>query len=370
MEKYVLYGAGKLGRQNYDFLKRHKLEKYIEAFCDKNYREIRDYDGVPVKPYNDFDNSTSFIISIGNGIHEVEEMLKADGRKYYYNFSSWIFDCMEEADRDSLYLEYTNAGERWKRPNVVRIEGAQRARRELMKFSAMNIAKEEVVKVGTEYGGWTIPKDFYAGEEDCILCAGAGEDISFDCEMAERNLGKVIILDPTPRAVEHFKSLKSAVNEGRTFYVNRTNIPYSVGKQAIGRIKYLPIGLIGGKDRKEKFYFPQNEEHVSCSAMNLQDSQEYFEAECYTYKSLLKKLNVPRFKLIKIDIEGMEYEVINSIIKSKVLPDVLCVDFDETNIALDLEAEARIRNTIELLMNNGMKPIWVEGDSATFVSED
>ncbi|MBQ2883881.1 MAG: hypothetical protein IJE43_08945 [Alphaproteobacteria bacterium] len=36
-----------------------------------------------------------------------------------------------------------------------------------------------------------------------------------------------------------------------------------------------------------------------------------------------------KFKLKKLDIEGMEYEVINSIIESGNLPDVLCVDFDE-----------------------------------------
>ncbi|MBQ2885473.1 MAG: FkbM family methyltransferase [Alphaproteobacteria bacterium] len=105
--------------------------------------------------------------------------------------------------------------------------------------------------------------------------------------------------------------------------MNNTNIPYEFSKEAMRKVKYMSVE-VSYVDKMQKFYFSQNEEHVSCSIVNLQDTEEYFEAKCYTYKTLLQKLQVEKFKLIKIDVEGMEYEVINSIIESGNLPNVMC----------------------------------------------
>lgn len=43
------------------------------------------------------------------------------------------------------------------------------------------------------------------------------------------------------------------------------------------------------------------------------------------------------------------------------------MDFDEVNITLDIDADKSIRKRFELLNQKGMRPIWGEGDSATFV---
>ena len=40
--------------------------------------------------------------------------------------------------------------------------------------------------------------------DSLCYCAGAGEDISFECALVERYGCRVRIIDPTPRATQHF----------------------------------------------------------------------------------------------------------------------------------------------------------------------
>jgi hypothetical protein len=50
-------------------------------------------------------------------------------------------------------------------------------------------------------------------------CAGAGEDISFACALVERFRCQVRVIDPTPRAIQHFTNLEKAVMSGERFPV-------------------------------------------------------------------------------------------------------------------------------------------------------
>jgi hypothetical protein len=37
-----------------------------------------------------------------------------------------------------------------------------------------------MIRLGTKYGGWSIPTDFPLSSQSVIVSVGAGEDISFD----------------------------------------------------------------------------------------------------------------------------------------------------------------------------------------------
>ena len=52
-----------------------------------------------------------------------------------------------------------------------------------LKFPIVNI--DSIKKLGTSYGGWIVPTDMINKDAICY-CAGAGEDISFDCILAEQ----------------------------------------------------------------------------------------------------------------------------------------------------------------------------------------
>lgn len=351
------------------FLKKCGMENLILAWCDKNYDKINNIDGIPIQAYDSLKNMNSiYIISTTKGIAEIIQILENDNKKYYASLTSWIYDNFSNGEREKLYIEYLKYFNRNFTDNIDCYEGTFRAKLFLTTYSNQSILPANcVIRLGSNYGGWTIPSDFTVDVDDYILCAGAGEDISFDCCMAVEHKCNIVTIDPTPRAIAHYTEFKNAILNNQDFYTHISNeiYKYDIGEEDFKRISYLQFG-IADKASVLKFYFPQNAEWVSCSIVNLQNTDKYFEAECLTYPMLLDKLNISGFKLIKLDIEGAEYGVIKSICDSGKLPEVLCVDFDEANHALDIDAVQRIKSTIALLESHGMLPIWIEGDSVTF----
>jgi len=63
--------------------------------------------------------------------------------------------------------------------------------------------------------------------------------------------------------------------------------------------------------------------------------------------------------LLKIDIEGAEYKVIESIIKDNLDIHILCVEYDEAFNRIDNQAIKRIRESILKLYDSGWKIVNV-----------
>ena len=76
-----------------------------------------------------------------------------------------------------------------------------------------------LTRLGTQYGGWCVPNTGL-GPDDVVVSAGAGEDISFDLEIVKRFGCKVLVLDPTPRAIHHFQETKKAISNGARAAIN------------------------------------------------------------------------------------------------------------------------------------------------------
>src|ERR1700734_4538376 len=68
----------------------------------------------------------------------------------------------------------------------------------------------------------------------------------------------------------------------------------------------------GGLD----LFAPKDPAHVSYSAMNLQHTSEMIQVRSSTVASLLRDFGVARLSLLKIDIEGVEYEVLRSMLRA------------------------------------------------------
>lgn len=228
-------------------------------------------------------------------------------------------------------------------------------------------SKSSFIRLGTTYGGWHIPKHLKLTENDNCYLAGAGEDISFDCELAKLFPCNLYIFDPTPKAQQHFKNLQKAVAEQHIFAINNTEQYYKISASDFQKIHFYPWG-VAGQNSQLKFYMPANPDHVSCSVLNLQKTEEYFEADCFTISTLCKKLAHDSISLLKLDIEGAEYQVIQDIVDNGPLPYLLLVEFDEIHTPLDKEAPSRVNKHINLLRSKGMQHIFMEGSNATFIN--
>ena len=229
------------------------------------------------------------------------------------------------------------------------------------------LPSQRLRRLGTVYGGWIIPADHGLTAESLCYCVGAGEDISFECALVEQYQCRVRIIDPTPRAVQHFKDLEQAVRSGKRFPVNNSQVDfYSITGAHIDRLQILPVGL-AGTDAELKFYLPQNPMHVSCSVMNLQKTDQYFTAPCLRLSSIMRQQGDSSIDMLKIDIEGAEYGVIEDLVMSSSLPRLLLIEFDEAHTPLDAKAPERIRQHIGLLVRAGMRCVAIEGSNASFV---
>ncbi|MEP6891832.1 MAG: FkbM family methyltransferase, partial [Nitrospirota bacterium] len=219
-------------------------------------------------------------------------------------------------------------------------------------------------------GGWIIPINAGLTADSMCYSAGAGEDISFDRALVERFHCQVRVIDPTPRAIQHFTNLEKAVMSGQRCSVNNSaENYYSVTAEDFRRIRFVPVGL-ADKDTELKFYLPKNPAYVSCSTVNLQKTEGYFTARCFRVSSLMQQLGDTSIDLLKMDIEGAEYTVIRDMVATNLLPRLLLLEFDEAHTPMDSEANTRIKHHIEILEQAGMRCIAVDGCNASFIRGD
>jgi hypothetical protein len=78
--------------------------------------------------------------------------------------------------------------------------------------------------------------------------------------------------------------------------------------------------------------------------------------------------------LLKLDIVGAEYEVIDSLIDDKIYPEILLIEFDEGSLASafrcpDPHYFDRISNAVQKLKSAGYILTYVDDWNATFVRE-
>ena len=101
-------------------------------------------------------------------------------------------------------------------------------------------------------------------------------------------------------------------------------------------------------------------DHVSHSIYNLQGTQAYFEAQCLSLSDTMNYLKHDRIDLLKLDIEGAEYGVVESVVNDRLNVGMICIEFDEGNNPLDSDYLTRIISCTKILRNAGFIPICVD----------
>jgi len=215
----------------------------------------------------------------------------------------------------------------------------------------------DCIRLGTKYGGWLVPIG-YLQAGDVAICAGAGEDISFDLELIRRFQCRVHTVDPTPRAISHFRKVSMGAQNDRPVPIN--NSPdhfYDLSDVDLKNLTFHEIGL-WKEETILRFYAPDNPTHVSHSVQKLStESDTYFEAPCVSIASLCHKIGIEHPRLVKLDIETAEYDVISSMLDDNIFPEILLVEFDEGYRPIKAGWEERIRACLGSLEEAGYQLI-------------
>jgi FkbM family methyltransferase len=195
-----------------------------------------------------------------------------------------------------------------------------------------------VAWLGSPYGGYAIPEGVVNSDWICY-CAGLGEDISFELELIRRYDCSVYAFDPTPRSIDYVRPIADTT----------------------AGLHLVPCGL-WAIDSVERFYEPQDRNHVSHSIANLQQTSRYIEVECRSIVSLMRQFGHDEIHLLKLDVEGAEYRILEQLRELDIRPRVLCIDFHRTTSldAMTLE--------IDRLRSAGYRPVHVYRTDVTLVA--
>lgn len=162
----------------------------------------------------------------------------------------------------------------------------------------------DVLSLGSEGACWTVIPSIL-DSQSIVHLYGCGENISFDLALISDLGVEVHAFDPTPKCVAWIKS---------------QNLPE--------KFKFYEFG-ISDENGHVLFERPQNPNHVSFRASSTEDrnNSRYVECEVRTFSSICETLGHKSVDLLKLDIEGLEYRVIEDILDSGIPVSQILVEF-------------------------------------------
>ncbi|MBB2949619.1 MULTISPECIES: FkbM family methyltransferase [Sphingobacterium] len=149
---------------------------------------------------------------------------------------------------------------------------------------------------GNSYGGFFVNPDLL--HPDAIVYSfGIGQDTSFDDAIIQKHNCHVHGYDPTPKSIE--------------WIAQRSDLS--------PKFHFHPFGL-DKETRITHFNLPKNKEHVSGSIINHQnvDENNMVEVQMKSLIDIVSENNHSYIDVLKMDIEGSEYCVIESILNSSI----------------------------------------------------
>ena len=159
---------------------------------------------------------------------------------------------------------------------------------------------------GNSYGGfYAVPKLLHAGS--IVYSVGIGKDISFDRAVIKNHQSKVFAFDPTPKSIQ---------------WIDEQKLPASFHFFSYGISKHT------GSDN---FYLPESPRGVSGSLVIHDDVDEkkLIEVPMKSLADITSELGHQHLDVLKMDIEGAEYDVIDSILESSVTIDQILIEFHD-----------------------------------------
>ncbi len=181
---------------------------------------------------------------------------------------------------------------------------------------------------GNSYGGFYV-NPHLIDKHSIVYSFGIGKDISFDRKIISRHKCKVFGFDPTPTSIDYINSLP----------IEPLFAFYGYG--------------ISTKTGIEKFYLPEEGKGISGSLLLNQfvSDKGYIEVKMKSFDDISNELGHQHVDIVKMDIEGAEYEVLETLMNSKVTIKQLLVEFHDRFYPEEIKS----KQITELLNKNGFE---------------
>jgi FkbM family methyltransferase len=199
------------------------------------------------------------------------------------------------------------------------------------------------LSLGHGYNAWTV-QPHLLNSESIVYSIGVGLDISFDLELINKFHTPVYAYDPTPKSVNWIKN-----------------------QELPPKFHFYELG-VADYDGTATFTLPENPGFVSGRIKNETKDTKKIKVEVRRLQTLMNSNHHSYIDLLKMDIEGAEYAVINDIINSDLKIKQLLVEFhhrfDDIGIALT-------KDTVRKLNDAGYMIFYVSasGEEVSFINE-
>lgn len=160
-------------------------------------------------------------------------------------------------------------------------------------------------RFGSEYGGW----DLATGRMDAnsiVYSFGVGEDASFDIALMQRFGLTVHAFDPTPKSIEWVKNQDLSPN----FILHEYGIA-----NVDGNVSFRP---------------PDDPTHISHTILDRPSTESRsITVPVKRLSTIMAELGHSRIDVLKMDIEGAEYAVLDDMEQKKIRPYQILVEFHD-----------------------------------------
>ncbi len=172
--------------------------------------------------------------------------------------------------------------------------------RELLLRPDVSCAQE---RFGSAYGGWSVAANQLTAQS-VVYSFGIGEDASFDTALIDKYGLVVHAFDPTPRSLA---------------WVQAQGLPAQFVMHAYG---------IAAVDGSVAFHPPENPRHVSHTMLGRPaTAAQAIQVPVKRLATIMRELGHSQIALLKMDIEGAEYEVLDDISQSGIRAGQILVEF-------------------------------------------
>jgi len=186
---------------------------------------------------------------------------------------------------------------------------------------------------GNVYGGFFVNPSLI-NSQSIVYSFGIGEDISFDRMMIEQHDCQLFAFDPTPKSIQ---------------WVKNQQLPQEFHFQEYG---------LASETGMAEFNLPANDQYVSGSLVSHQkvDATKKVSVPMKSFVDIVNELNHNKIDVLKMDIEGSEFDVIETILNSDVIIDQFLIEFHERFFE---DGRQRLKRALKLMKLHGYKVFGV-----------
>ena len=177
----------------------------------------------------------------------------------------------------------------------------KRAYRKANRVAKFHLRKAQAKKLGVSYVKPVYIYQDVFNDSSVIVDVGCADDADFSVHMITRFGVQAYGVDPTRKHRIALKSLE---------------------EQSNGRFKHVEVAV---SSTNGKITFHESAENQSGSILNdhanvMKDTITTYDVESVTLQSLIKRIDKPRVDLLKLDLEGAEYDLLTNISDEDLKP--------------------------------------------------